>query len=281
MGRRPSFASAKSASVHLRTPIVGGGGGGGRDPAAAGGGGGRGGGRPRSCRRRRGGSLHPDVSFRSGVGAAGSQGIERIDDERKRLKVDSNLFNGFRRSEFVDGVDGENRLTLVEWLHSEGLLTLWVGMNHRAIVGEGIGRGRKFVGGENRLHARHGERLANVKMLHAGVWQGAEQQFAVEHAVGVIILGVLCQSRDLGIEVSGFVVLANQFVAGSVDTRGSLNGFGIFTRHGSPPSSSRLPASSRLRFCRSPGTGRGFPRGPAPARFGWDWDLSSGILPRP
>jgi hypothetical protein len=116
---------------------------------------------PRPRRRR----LHPDVSVRSRIGASGTQGHKRIDGEGQRLKLDSNLFDRVSGSEFVNCGDSENRFALVERLHVEPPLALWVGVNHRAIVGEGIGWRREFVGGENRFHARHCKRLANIKML--------------------------------------------------------------------------------------------------------------------
>ena len=108
---------------------------------------------------RRSRRLYPDVSVRSGIGAAGAQGLERIDDEGKRFKIDSNLFNRFGSSELVHGGHGENRLALVKRLHGERLLALRVGPNHRAIVGECVGWRRKFVGRENRFHAGHRQRL--------------------------------------------------------------------------------------------------------------------------
>src|SRR5208337_4512645 len=99
---------------------------------------------------------------------------------------------------------------------------------------------------------------------------------AKQHAVGVIVLGVLCLSRHFRIQVGSLVVLADQFVPRSVHT---LGGAERFVRHGSPSSCSLPRASSRSGSCRSPGTGRDFPTGPAPVQSAWDWNSSSGTPP--
>jgi hypothetical protein len=44
-------------------------------------------------------------------------------------------------------------------------------MNHRAIVGKGIGWRRKLVGRENRFHAWHRKRLAYIKVLYPHRWR--------------------------------------------------------------------------------------------------------------
>src|SRR5271166_670279 len=118
-------------------------------------------------------------------------------------------------------------------------------------------------------------------MLYARVWQRAQQELAEQHAFGVIVLGVLCLSRDFRIQVGSLVVLADQFVSRSVHTLGGAGRFIGFLRHGSPSSCSLHPASSRSESCRSPGTGRDFPISPAPVRSAWDWDSPSEMPPLP
>ena len=70
----------------------------------------------------------------------------------------------------------------------------------------------KIVGGEDRFHARHRQRLAGVDADHARVRHRAEQQLAEEHAVGAEIFGVARLARDLGDEIGRRVVLADQLV---------------------------------------------------------------------
>ena len=239
-------------------------------------------GRWRSSRHGRGRRrLHPDVSVGSRIGASGAQGLERVDGKGQRLKLDSNLFNGVSGSEFVDCSNGENRFTLVERFQVEPPLALGVGFNHRAIVGEGIGWGRQFVGRENRFHPGHCQRLAYIKVLYPRVRQRAQQQLAEQHAFGMIVLGVLCLSGHFRIQVGSLVVLADQFVACSVHTLGGSGRFIRLLRHGSPSSCSPHRASSRSGSCRSPDTGTDCPTGPAPDLSVWGWDSSSGMPPPP
>ena len=230
----------------------------------------------RRCRR-----LHPDVSVRSGIGATGPQGIERVDGEGKRFKLDSNLFNRFSGSELINRGHSENRFALVERFHGESPLALWVGPNHRTIVGERIGRRWKFVGRENRFHAGHCQRLAELEALHARMRQRAQQQLAEQHSFSVKVLRVLCLPCNFRVKVSRYVVLADQFVPSPIHTRSRCNRFGIVLRHGLPSSCSLRRASSRSESCRSPGTGTDSPRGPAPVRPAWGWDSSPGMPPPP
>src|SRR5271166_1573031 len=118
-------------------------------------------------------------------------------------------------------------------------------------------------------------------MLYARVWQRAQQELAEQHAFGVIVLGVLRLSRDFRIQVGSLVVLADQFVSGSVHTLVRCGRFITIVRHGSPSSCSPHLASLRSGSCRSPGSGTDCPTGPAPVRSAWDWDSSSGMPPPP
>ena len=175
--------------------------------------------------------LHPHVAVGSRVGPAGTQRFERIDDERKRLKINANFFDRFRGGKLVDRGHGENRFALVERLHSEPPFAPLGGLNHCAIVGKAIGRSGKLLRSQNRSDARHGERLAGIDPRDAPVRQRTQQQFAEEHPFGAKVFGVLRLASDLCMQIRGYVVLADQLVLSAVSTLGSVF---IFARHCSP-----------------------------------------------
>ena len=164
----------------------------------------------------------PDVAIRSRIRTAGPQGVERIDHERKRFEIDLNFLDRFGGGEFVDCGHGENRFALIDRLHGEAAFAPLAGLDHRAIVGKGVGRRGKIVRGENRFDAGHGQRCVRVDALYPRMRHGAEQQFAEQHAFGAKIFGIFRLAGDLRIEIGGLVVLADQLVPGSVLALGSL-----------------------------------------------------------
>ena len=139
IGRRPSLASAKSASVHLTDP---------RRAAAA------------QAAGALAGRTHPDVALDARVRAAGPQADQRIDDERQPLDIDLNLLDGFGGGEFVDRADGQNRLALIDRLVGESALAQRIGRDPLADVGHGVGGLRQIVHREDGLDAGHRQRLA-------------------------------------------------------------------------------------------------------------------------
>ena len=102
---------------------------------------------------------------------------------------------------------------------------------------------------ENRLHAGHGQRRARIDVLHAGVRQRAEEQFAKEHSVRVVVFGVLRKSRDLCVEVGSWVIFSDQSVPNAVHAFGGLHrrsfSFHRFLRHCWPSAYFRRRASVR------------------------------------
>src|ERR1035438_1313732 len=95
----------------------------------------------------------PDVALGSRVRTTRSQGIERIDHEWKRFKIDLNFLDGFRGTEFVDCGHRENRFTLINRLHGETAFTPLAGLDHRSIVSKGIGRSGNIVRRNNAFDA--------------------------------------------------------------------------------------------------------------------------------
>ncbi len=196
MGRRPSFASAKSAAVHLSSPTWGGGGLGGFSPGLAGG----------TC------GLHPDVAFCTRVRAARAEAVERIDNERQMFKFDIDGFDGLGGGEFVHRRDGQNRFALVQRFHGEGFFTLLVGLDHRAQIGHAVGRGGKIVLREDGPDAGHGQRFAQIKVLHASVGHGTQKQLAEQHAFGAEVFGIFRLAGHFRVEIRRGVVLADELV---------------------------------------------------------------------
>ena len=220
----------------------------------------------------------PDVAIRSRVRTARPQGVERIDHERKRFKIDLNFLDGFRGGEFVDCGHSKNRFALIKRLIGKAAFAPLAGLDHRSIVGKGIGRGGKIVRRENAFDARHGERRVRIDALYPGMRHWAEQQLAEQHAFRSKVLGIFRLAGNLRIEIWRRIVLADQLVAGPVlalSGLGSLNN--LFVIHASPSANSQRRASSRSESCRSPGSGTGFPTCRAPTPGGWDWDWFSDI----
>ncbi len=112
-----------------------------------------------------------------------------------------NFLDGFRGGEFVDCGHGKNRLALIDRLIGKAAFAPLAGLDHRSIVGKGIGRGGKIVRGENGFDARHGERCVRIDALYPRMRHGAEQQFAEQHAFGAKIFRILCLAGDLRIEI--------------------------------------------------------------------------------
>ena len=106
------------------------------------------------------GRLGPDphVALGASVRRSGPQALDRIDHERQRLVFDVDALDRFGGRELVDRGDRENRLTLVERLHGEAALAERAGDDPFAEVCAGDDR-RQIVGREDRLDARHRQRL--------------------------------------------------------------------------------------------------------------------------
>ena len=158
------------------------------------------------ARRRRarlgGRRRKPHVPFNPTVRAAGPEALDRIDHEGQGLEVEPNPLDRVRRGQLIDGRDRQDRLALVQGL-----------VGQRALGTAQIGQ---VVGGENRLHARHGQRRAGVYSLYAGVREGAQQQLCEQHPVDAVVFGVFRPSGDLGDEVGRRVVPTGQCVIGHV-----------------------------------------------------------------
>jgi hypothetical protein len=166
---------------------------------------------PTRCGRRRRGA-HPGVALRACVRTARPQTFNGIDDEGQRLELDVDRFDRERGGELVDGSDGENRLAVVERLVRQAALGLRRGLHAFAECAACSGA-RHVVGGENRLDALHGQRSARIEPRHARVRHRAAEQLREQHALDAIVLGILRLAGDLGDEVGGREVLADQFVS--------------------------------------------------------------------
>ncbi len=161
------------------------------------------------CRRRR--RTHPDVALHARVRPAGPQAFNRIDDEGERFELDDDRFDRQRRGELVDGGDGEDRLALIERLVGQAALGLRARLHAFAERGADGGAGH-VVGGQDRLDAGHRQRGARVEARHPRVRVRADEQFREQHAFDAVVLGVFRLAGDLGDEVGGGVVLADQLV---------------------------------------------------------------------
>ena len=106
-----------------------------------------------------------------------------------------NFLDRFRGGEFVDCGHGKNRFALINRLVGEAAFAPLAGLDHRAIVREGIGRSRKIVRGENGFNAGHGERCVRMDALYPRMRHGAEQQFAEQHAVRAKVFRIFCLAR--------------------------------------------------------------------------------------
>jgi len=118
------------------------------------------------------------------------------------------------RGPFVDGRERENRLAFVQRLVGQAHLDADLAhdgvLRHAAGGLARVGRAGEVLGGEDRRHARHGQRLSRVDPPHARVRHRAEQQLAEQHAVGTKIFRVLGAPGDLRDEVGRLIVLADQ-----------------------------------------------------------------------
>ena len=157
-----------------------------------------------------------------GFGPPGRKRVERIDDEGKPLKIDLNFFDRIRGGEFVDCGHGKNRFALIERLHGKAAFAPLAGLDHRAVVGKGIGRGGKIVRGENAFDPGHGQRRVRMDALDPRMRHWAEQQFAEQHAFRSKVLGIFRLARHLRVEIRRRIVLADQLVAGPVLALGRL-----------------------------------------------------------
>ena len=155
----------------------------------------------------------PHVALFAGIGAARAQRLERIHDERQRLEVDLDGLDRGGGGLFVDGGHGENRLARVERLHREAALAERAGDDALAEA-RALGHARQVVGGDDRLHAFHGLGGARVDARHARMRPGAHQELGEQHALGAEVLAVPRAAGDLGVEIGGGVVLADEFHGG-------------------------------------------------------------------
>ena len=119
-----------------------------------------------------------------------------------------NAIDGVGRRQLVDRGHGENRLADVQRFHRQAALAHAAGDDALAEIGA-LDDGRQIVGGENRLHARHGERRTRIDTCHAGVRSRAEQELGEQHAVGAEVLGVFGAAGDFRDQVGRRVVLAD------------------------------------------------------------------------
>ena len=153
--------------------------------------------------RRRGRHAHPDVSVRSRVRAAGPQAHQRIDDERQRLEIDFDFFDGFGGGEFVDRGHGENRLALKQRLIGQrrdipcGLARITVPLSLMLSAGAGRSSAVRIALTPGIASAA----LASMLRTRA-CGMGLSSQLAEQHAVGAIVLGVFRLARHFREEVA-------------------------------------------------------------------------------
>jgi hypothetical protein len=151
------------------------------------------------------------MSLHSGVRTARTQARKRVHVERQRLEVDLDFLDRFRRREFVNGRDGQNRLTLVHRFHRQWKFAL---RDRDHTLTECLTRRdtREILHREDGLDARHRERGARVDSRHAGMRHRAQKQLREQHALSFVVFRVSRLARHLGDEVRRRVRLSDQFV---------------------------------------------------------------------
>src|SRR5579863_7467191 len=116
----------------------------------------------------------PDITVGSRIRAAGTQRIQRIHHERKPLVINLNSLNCLSRGQFIHRGHRENRLTLIDRLHSEPALAPLAGFDYRPVIGEGVSWRGKIIRGENRSNAGHRQRFARINTLYPAMRYWAE-----------------------------------------------------------------------------------------------------------
>ena len=142
-------------------------------------------------------TLPHDVPVGPGVRPTGTQALERIHAERKRLVVHIDRGDGVLRYGLVDRGHREDRRAHVKWLVREDRIT------RRRHFG-------KLVGRQNADHAVHVARLGQVDAPDACMRHGAGQQAAERHAVRTEILRIFRPPGHLGANIRWREVSANQ-----------------------------------------------------------------------
>jgi hypothetical protein len=161
--------------------------------------------------RRRGRRAYPHVALRPGVRAAGLQAFDWIDDKRQRLELDLNLLDGLGGGRFVNRRDGQDRVADIQRLVGQPALAERAGDDPFAEVGAFDDR-RQVVDGEDRLHARHGHRGSCVDPHDLGVRHRAQEQLREQHPLDPVVFRVFGFAGDLGQQVGGRIVLADERV---------------------------------------------------------------------
>ncbi|MFN7985646.1 MAG: hypothetical protein U0Q11_27715 [Vicinamibacterales bacterium] len=162
--------------------------------------------RRRSCRLRK-----PGVALRARVRAARTQTHHRVDHKRQRLVLDDDLLDGLSRRQLVNRGNRQNRLAFVGRFLGENLLALVAGLHAFAERAATL-RFRQVVGRQNRLHARHRERRAQIEAGDARVRHRTQHQLRPQHAVDAVVFRVLGLARHLRGDIGRGVVLSDEFL---------------------------------------------------------------------
>ena len=139
----------------------------------------------------------PRIAVETRVRAIGPEAFQRIGHKRQRLEVDLDAFHRFCRGQLVNSGNREDRLAGVQRLVRQRLLDAF--------------EFGQVVCGEDRLHARHGERGARIDAADACMRHRAEQQLREQHAVGAKVLRVARTSGDLRHVIGRNIVAADKF----------------------------------------------------------------------
>ena len=159
-------------------------------------------------------AVHEGVALLAGVGAAGPQAGDRIDDERQRVHVHRDGLDSFGGGPFVHRGHRQHRLALVDRLVGERAL--------RRQPARRRGHRRQIVGGQHRPHARNRQRRRGVDAADAAVRHRAQQQLAEQHAFRAVVLGVAGPAGDFRHQVRRRVVLPDEPALCHVSSRTSL-----------------------------------------------------------
>ena len=139
------------------------------------------------------------IAIGAGVGSPRSQALKGIDDEGKRLEIDSDLLDGLGSRRLIHSRHGQNRLAGIQRLIGQNRLTWGANLWY-------------IVCGQNSNHALHRQRLTRVDPAHLGVRHGAREELGKEHPFRTEVLGVLGCPSDLAHKVGRDKVFSDQFV---------------------------------------------------------------------
>ena len=157
------------------------------------------------------GGGRPHIAVGSSVGAPGTQTLDGVDDKRQRFDVEPNQLDRVGGDLFADGCHGEDRLARVERLGGE------------AVLGRALQLGY-IVRRQNGSHAGEGHRAARIDVSNPRVRPLAEHQLAEEHAIREKVFGVPRAAGDLGHEIGGDVVRANESICHCGGLQAKLTG---------------------------------------------------------